>query len=87
MKTIKLSDNQAQPCHLEQGEVVTVMIEDVPYLMRVCDYTIDGCRGCSVREHKVSANGKSKFTCEDINSNLICSRYVFVDVSDILEDL
>ena len=90
MKTIKLSDKPAQPCQLREGEIVTVIIEDVPYLMRVCEPSLPGCLGCSVRKHQISMDGNSPvspYICEDINSEFICGEYIFVDVADILEDL
>ena len=92
MKTIKLSDKQSQPCQLREGEIVTVIIKDVPYLMRVCEPSLPGCLGCSVRKHQRYINDElgsphTCFTCEDINSEFICGEYIFVDVADILEDL
>ena len=87
MKTIKLLDKPTQPCHLREGEIVTVIIGDVPYLMRVCECGLSSCPDCSVRKHQIHINGEKVFTCIDINSELICGKYIFLDVADILEDL
>lgn len=88
MKTIKLSDKPTQPCDLREGEIIRVIIKDVPYLMRVCEYTTtNGCFGCSVHKHKISAGGEVNLICQDIDLGFVCGPYIFVDVADILEDL